>query len=188
MRSYFKNNWGTWLLMVLMCLPMFSREVHAETELFGVCVGVTDGDTATILDSNKVQHTVRLYAIDTPETSCHAKTPSDKDASCVERAQPFGKAAKKSLASLIYGKNVRVVLAPGSSYGRKIGTIWVGDVNANLEQVKRGYAWVYRHYTKGMPLSDVQALLDAESMAQEQRSGLWADREPLSPWDWRHKS
>ncbi len=33
----------------------------------GKVVGIADGDTITILDSNKVQHKIRLYGIDTPE-------------------------------------------------------------------------------------------------------------------------
>lgn len=32
-------------------------------------VGVSDGDTVTVLDANKVQHKIRLAGIDAPDTS-----------------------------------------------------------------------------------------------------------------------
>jgi endonuclease YncB( thermonuclease family) len=54
-------------------------------------VAVTDGDTIKILDSNNVQHKVRLTGIDAPE-----------------KAQPFGNASRNHLASIVAGKNVHV--------------------------------------------------------------------------------
>ena len=182
-----KLNWRYLLLVGLLCLPMcWADGVNAET-LSGKVVGVTDGDTITVLDADNQQHTIRLFAIDAPETSCHAKQPSTWDDECVEHSQPFGKAAKRSLAAMVFGKQVNVILEPGSTYGREIGTIWSGDINANLEQVRRGYAWVYRQYTRHMPDADRIAINAAEADAQEQHLGLWSDRSPTPPWDWRHK-
>ena len=54
-------------------------------------MGVTDGDTIKVLDGDLVLHMVRLTGIDAPE----------KD-------QPFGKASKKHLASIVAGKEVFV--------------------------------------------------------------------------------
>lgn len=184
-----KLNWRYALLIGLLHIPMClaaGNALAAET-LSGKVVGVTDGDTITVLDTDNRQHTIRLFAIDAPETSCHAKRPSTLDDECVEHSQPFGKAAKRSLASLVFGKQVDVVLESGSTYGREIGTIWSGNTNANLEQVKRGYAWVYRKYTKHMPDTDRNTLDTAEANAQGLHLGLWSDRSPTPPWEWRHK-
>ena len=54
-------------------------------------VGVTDGDTVTVLDSQQGPVQVRLAGIDAPE----------KD-------QPFGSRSKQSLSNAVMGKPVRV--------------------------------------------------------------------------------
>jgi endonuclease YncB( thermonuclease family) len=174
------------ILMLITPMMLFVSNSHADT-LFGTVVGVTDGDTITLLDGDKVQHTIRLFAIDSPETSCHAKTPSTYDDACVEQSQPFGRAAKKSLSDLVFGKQVNVELQPGSSYSREIGTVWVKNINANLEQVKRGYAWMYRQYAKrGLFPDEYKEMEQAEHEAQEHGLGLWSDSRPTPPWDYRH--
>jgi hypothetical protein len=53
-------------------------------------------------------------------------------------------------------------------------------VEANSEQVRRGMAWVYVKYAaKGSPLYGLQR------EAQGIRRGLWADPQPVAPWEWR---
>ena len=53
----------------------------------GIVVNVIDGDTITVLDSNKVQHRVRIAGIDAPEKN-----------------QPFGNASRKRLGELVARK------------------------------------------------------------------------------------
>ena len=55
-------------------------------------VGVTDGDSVTVLCFKQKETVVRLYGID-----------------CPERGQPFGKKAKQFTSDLIGGKTVDVV-------------------------------------------------------------------------------
>ena len=180
------NKFKFFLLLVILCFPMFSTETKSET-LDGVVVSVTDGDTLTVLDADKREHVVRLFAIDAPETSCHAQKPSAFDDACQERAQPFGHSAKKTLSSMVFGKEVRVDVQPGRTYGREIGTVWVGNINANLELVRSGYAWMYRQYAKrGLASADFQEMEDAERKAQEKGIGLWSNPNPTPPWDYRH--
>ena len=52
-----------------------------------IVVNVIDGDTITVLDSNKVQHRVRIAGIDAPEKN-----------------QPFGNASRKRLGELVARK------------------------------------------------------------------------------------
>lgn len=163
-----------------------STSVHAA-ELYGRVVGVTDGDTITLLDSANAQHDIRLFAIDSPETSCHHKRPSPQAEQCVEHGQEFGKTAKRSLSELVYGRDVRVELKPGNSYGRKIGTVWVGATDANLMQVARGMAWHYRKYAeRGQGPVEFAQYARAEQGARSSGSGLWADSNPVAPWDYRN--
>lgn len=97
----------------------------AHAEIFtGRVVGVTDGDTITILDADNTQHKVRLTGIDAPE-----------------RRQAFGNMAKQHLASLIFGKTVTVEWFKHDRYKRILGKVLVDGRDANLEQIRAGFAW-----------------------------------------------
>lgn len=166
---------------------LFVTTASGQEVLSGRVVGVTDGDTLTVLDANNRQHEIRLFAIDSPETTCHHRQPSIYNDQCVEHGQPFGKAAKRSLSELTYGRGVKVKLQPGESYGRKIGTVWVDSVDANLQQVARGYAWHYKRYAaRGQTDIEFAQYSNTEKMARSQRYGLWADPSSVEPWDYRH--
>jgi len=168
-------------------LVLFFSVAHGQ-ELLGRVVGVTDGDTLTVLDTRNVQHEIRLAAIDSPETSCHQRRPSQYAEQCVEKGQAFGKAAKKSLSDLAYGRDVMVVLQPGDSYGRKIGIVWVGPIDTSLMQVTRGHAWHYKQYAKRyQSAADLAQYSNAEQVARNQRLGLWADAAPIEPWVYRRE-
>ena len=140
----------------------------AFADVIGRVVAVTDGDTIKVLDASKVQHKIRLTGIDAPELG-----------------QPFGNESRKHLASLIAGKNVRVESDKSDRYGRVLGKIWIDGIDANLEQVQAGYAWWYRYYKKQQSRSDRKAYETAEDNAKKNRLGLWADNDPISPYEWR---
>jgi endonuclease YncB( thermonuclease family) len=144
-----------------------SLNSHAET-LVGRVVGVTDGDTIKILDASNTQHKIRLAGIDAPE-----------------RKQPFGQASKKSLSDLVFGKEVVVEWTKLDRYKRIVGKVLVNDLDANLVQVKRGLAWHYKKYKKEQTSEDVEAYSQAESEAKTSELGLWVERDPIAPWEWR---
>lgn len=70
----------------------------------GKVIGVSDGDTITILDSGNRQHKIRLEGIDAPESN-----------------QAFGSRAKQSLSDLVFGKTVTVTSRKKDRYGRVLG-------------------------------------------------------------------
>lgn len=129
-------------------------------------VGVSDGDTITVLRQGNEQVKVRLYGIDAPESS-----------------QPHGKASKANLSDMVFGKVVEIEPTDTDRYGRTVGRVIVGGVDANAEQIKAGYAWLYRQYCKGSLCSK---WADLESTAKASKAGLWADKSPMPPWEWRH--
>ena len=133
----------------------------AWADFTGEVVGVADGDTITVLRENE-QVKVRLAEIDAPE-----------------KAQPFGNKSKQALSALVNGKTVLVVEQGHDRYKRTIGRVYQGDVDVSAAQVKQGMAWVYRKYSKDV------SLLPLEDEAKAQRLGLWADDEPVPPWEWR---
>jgi len=106
---------------------------------------------------------VRLAGIDAPE-----------------RDQPFGQRRRQSLSELAFGQPATVMVQKTDEYGRTVGTVTVGGVNVEAEQVRRGLAWVYRKY------SDDARRLALEAEAKAARRGLWADANPMPPWAWRH--
>ncbi len=114
------------LLITLTVLVVVWAPTLADT-LTGKVVKITDGDTLYVLDGNYQQHKIRLAGIDAPE-----------------RKQAYGLASRKHLASIVAGKRVRVKYQKRDRYGRIVGKVWVGDVDACLEQIKTGFAWHYK--------------------------------------------
>lgn len=158
--SSFSNMPFMKLLLTTLALAL---SFSAWADLTGKVVGVSDGDTITVLDAQKIQHKVRLAEIDAPE-----------------KAQAFGNKSKQALSTLVFGKSVTVVEQGHDKYKRTIGRVYQGNVDVNAEQVKQGMAWVYRKYSKD------KTLLPLEAEAKAQRLGLWADSNPIPPWEWRH--
>jgi endonuclease YncB( thermonuclease family) len=141
-----------------------SFSVQAQ-EYVGRVVGVTDGDTITLLDPGKQQIKVRLAEIDTPESG-----------------QPYGKRAKQELSGLVFNKMVTVKVQDIDRYGRTVGRVYANSLDVNAEMVKRGAAWVYRQYAKD------QSLYSIENQARQDKVGLWGlpESEQIPPWEWRH--
>lgn len=133
--------------------------------LEGRVVGVHDGDTITLLSTDKVTTKVRLAQIDAPEL-----------------AQPFGQSAKQALSALVFGKSITVKTEVKDRYGRTVGTLFLGDEDINAQMVATGNAWYYRQYGHDPKL---QALQDS---AKARKLGLWAlqNDQIQAPWTYRH--
>ena len=136
----------------------------------GRVVGVADGDTITVLDTNKVQHKIRLAGIDAPE-----------------KKQLFGNSSKESLSELAYDKIVTVETDKRDKYGRQVGKVLVNGQDVNLVQVERGMAWFYRQYQREQSPNDRRLYEAAEDAAKADNRGLWRGADPMPPWDFRHK-
>ena len=75
-------------LPIMLCLlPMLAIAAPAPQSFEGRVVAVADGDTLTVLDSNKLQHKIRVAGIDAPE-----------------KGQPFGDRSKQSLSRAVMGR------------------------------------------------------------------------------------
>ena len=144
------------LLLFLVAFP-----APAETVYDGNVIKIADGDTLTLLVNEK-QLKIRLSDIDTPE-----------------RKQPFGTRAKQALSELAFGKQACVVEVTVDRYGRIVGRVYVDGLDVNAILVRGGYAWVYRKYSQD------GELLKLEAEAKQKGLGLWADTDPIPPWEWR---
>ncbi len=139
-------------------------------ELQGRVVGITDGDTITVLDSSETQYKIRLKSIDAPE-----------------RGQAFGQASKRNLSALIFGKSVTVEFTKRDRYGRIVGRAIFNGQDICLEQVRSGYAWHYTEYAREQSPAERRAYAEAEAEAREQKRGLWRDPSPVAPWEYRRE-
>lgn len=136
--------------------------------LVGTVVGVTDGDTITVLDDQRNKHKIRLAGIDAPEKS-----------------QPFGKRSKEHLSSLVFGRRVTVETEKQDRYGRTVGKMIIDGLDVNLAQVVAGMAWHYKKYGGEQSPSDRLLYADAEQEARMARRGLWQDATSTAPWSFR---
>ena len=55
------------IALAFLLLLSVSSSHSAASILEGIVIKIADGDTITVLDSNKVQHRVRIAGIDAPE-------------------------------------------------------------------------------------------------------------------------
>ncbi len=72
-------------------------------------------------------------------------------------------------------------------YGRIVGFVIVDGQDVNLAQVKAGMAWFYRYYQKELSPEDRRRYAKAEDQARTDRLGLWQDKNPMPPWEWRRQ-
>lgn len=141
--------------------------ILAGTAAAEIClvVGVSDGDTLKArcgVSGAFEQVTVRINEIDAPE-----------------KGQPYGQASKQALSALCYEAFADIKAAAKDRYGRTVAKVQCRGRDVGTEQVQTGMAWAYRKYLRD------PALVEAETIARSQHRGLWADLNPVAPWEWR---
>jgi endonuclease YncB( thermonuclease family) len=165
--------------IALLSAITFSFSCLAGAVIQGRVVGVTDGDTITVLDADHQQRKIRLSGIDAPE-----------------KAQPFGQRSKENLSGLVFGRDVTVEWRKKDRYGRPVGKVKVAEpacrestcpktVDACHAQVVAGMAWWYRKYAKEQETGDANRYEQSELEARARRIGLWTNPQPKPPWVWR---
>ncbi|AUI66222.1 MULTISPECIES: thermonuclease family protein [Glaesserella] len=148
------------LLSLLFVFLSFSLNAAPLRHLQCKVIGISDGDTLTCL-YNRTQLKVRLQHIDAPES-----------------AQAFGNKAKQSLAVLAFKKNITLEISGYDKYQRLLAVAYdLQGNNINLRQVQQGMAWAYR---QTQPIYE-----QAQAIAKQQHIGLWQDKHPINPADWR---
>jgi endonuclease YncB( thermonuclease family) len=153
--------------LVTFCFAVTLCSANAD-ELHGRVVGVSDGDTITVLDAKKHQHRVRLAGIDAPE-----------------KGQPFADRSRQQLVKWIHGQDVLVDWHKRDRYGRLVGVVIAFGHDVGLEQIRAGLAWWYREYAKEQNANDRQLYELAEDDARQAKRGLWTEPQPVPPWEWR---
>lgn len=124
-------------------------------------IAVLDGDTVLIKRPSGLKK-IRMAGIDAPE-----------------KAQLFGETAKQSLTEMVLGKQVKITTEAVDQYGRMVAHLSVDGLDVNAEQVRRGMAWENSRFHND------RAMLALQEEAKQAPRGLWAQGEPMPPWEWR---
>jgi endonuclease YncB( thermonuclease family) len=153
------------LLISLLFFQCINNAVHAET-LTGTLDSVIKGDTLTIIHQGKIVE-IRLFGIDTPEP-----------------AQAFGQIARNFTGGKAAKGEIRVEPIAKDDAGRTVAMVFVNGINLNEQIISQGFGWVYRQHCKKRLCAD---WLQLESNAKASQKGLWADANPIPPWEYRQK-
>jgi micrococcal nuclease len=136
-----------------------------EHELTAKVVQVIDGDTLRVEHEGKPE-TVHLLNIDAPEL-----------------AQPHGPEAKRFCERLCLNDQVRIIWEHRDQNGEIFGTVHEDDgFNVSFEMVKAGLAWDCKALTQDRTLAELEA------DARKAKRGLWADRHPQPPWEYKKQN
>ncbi len=156
-------------------------------ECMAEVVSVIDGDTVRVAKPSGDEVVIRLSEVDCPETYTDPK-------------QPYGTVAANFVKSKIAGRQVVVIPSGYDMYGRLLahilytetargyGTGGYGSgvyggsarkIDLNRKLVEEGLAWWNDYY------SDDYTMKKLMETAMEEKRGLWADDDPIAPWDWR---
>ena len=123
---------------------------------------ISDGDTVVTTEDTRI----RLWGIDTPE-----------------RDQQHGTDATAALTEMLNNQKLYLETKDVDRYGRTVGVIYTADGDEiNLELVCDGHAWWYERYAKRA--TDCK---QCQEEAQKNKRGLWAEEDPVAPWDWRRR-
>lgn len=159
------------LVSILLCLALpfsLNAEVLMVNSIIGDVVSISDGDTLKVLDESKVQHKIRLSGIDAPE-----------------KRQAFGNRARQGLAESVMHQRVTVLWGKRDRYGRIIGKVQLDGRDINLTMISAGLAWHYKAYEMEQSPAEREAYAAAEETARQAKVGLWKDRDPVPPWEFR---
>lgn len=147
------------LSIVFICAAACFAAVYSA-EVVSVC----DGDTIWVEHDGR-REKIRLNGIDTPELN-----------------QPFGKTAKHYTMGQCLHAKVVLTTYNRDQYGRTIADVQLPNGKIlNNELVRTGFAWWYEHYAPNNKI-----LSQLQQTAKKGHFGLWAQPNPIAPWDFRH--
>ncbi len=126
-------------------------------------VSIADGDSFTLSRSDR-RETFRLYGID-----------------CPEKTQPFAAKARSFTATMLSEGTIRVKRVDTDTYGRTIAWVYSDDVCINEALLANGLAWHYVYFSSDSLLAAL------EKEARGNTAGLWSEKDPLPPWEYRRR-
>lgn len=141
---------------------------HTGPVIVAQSVRVIDGDTVEVIPMKGKSERIRLLGIDAPEAK-----------------QDYGTQSTQALQQCVDDATVSIEWTERDRYDRLLGKVIADGKDCNLNQVVQGAAWHYKYYQEGQLAYDRLAYANAEVLARNQQSGLWANKNLTAPWDFR---
>lgn len=152
------------LIPAIIFFAAFFYDRHQSGSQAVEVIRVIDGDTF-VAKIDGQEKTIRLEGIDAPEID-----------------QAYGQEAKMYLEDLIEGQKFSVSGDEDSDqYDRYIVKALVKGQDVSLSLLRGGYAWFYKAYSTSTEYAAVEAI------ARHDKKGLWADPNPMPPWEYRNR-
>ena len=159
------------LATLLFAAAMVWLTSHGEPLQPGQVERVVDGDTLRVIDGEGQPRTLRLLAIDAPESG-----------------QAGGEVARDFVAARVCGSSAVEWQSHGQDrYGRTVASVSIDGEDLAVALLRAGLVWRVRKYLDGQPAELQSAYENAWRQARESRIGLWAG-DPEPPWAWRQHS
>ncbi len=149
--------------VVLVAAAVAGATTAAVDESEARVLGVVDGDAIVLDWAGKAQE-VRIAGVD-----------------CPELAQPFGNEAAEMTSQLCRDKTVRLRIQGRDVFERPVAEVILPDGRRLSEELlRKGLAW----FNERDAAADVR-LRELHVQAMLDRRGLWAQANPMAPWDFR---
>ena len=129
---------------------------------------VCDGDSVWVKRTIGGHMKLRLLGMDAPETE-----------------QPYGPQATEALRKLILGKKIEGEAVTRDIYGRIVCRVVCDKRDMSLTMIRQGYAWPYYQYFYRLSPKERAAYKKAALLAKTEGRGLWQEKNPTAPWQWR---
>lgn len=153
--------------MVLWAAVVWAGQAAGEPLARGRVERVVDGDTLRVVLDSGDSLTLRLLAIDAPESG-----------------QTGGAEAREFVAERVCATPVVWRSHGQDRYGRTVASVEAAGADIGVALVRAGLAWRVRRYLEGQPEDLRSAFEQAWREARDARVGLWAG-DPQPPWEWR---
>ena len=120
------------------------------------------------LDKSMYAEVCRCFVVGAPETE-----------------QPYGPQATEALRKLILGKKNEGEAVTRDIYGRIVCRVVCDKRDMSLTMIRQGYAWPYYQYFYRLSPKERAAYKKAALLAKTEGRGLWQEKNPTAPWQWR---
>lgn len=153
-------------LLFLLALSLAICSPGSAASLQGKVADVIDGESVAVVSGNHLLK-VRLIAVAAPDKN-----------------QSYAAVARQHLSDLILNKDV-IVTYSALRDGYLVGQVLSGNMDVGAQMIRDGVAWYDKSEEQRLSETERRIYAESQEAARNERRGLWQDKSPISPWDFR---